>query len=573
VTTLLAPVTGLLDRLRARLAPAPQSQRFLDRPYASVQLLVLAALGLLGFGVLMAVSTTIAASNDVNGTSSASIWTQVVKEGEFVLFGVPVFWFAVRLPPRAFRLLAYPAMVLALVGLLAVLVPGVGVSINGARRWIDIGPLQLQPSEFAKVAVLLWGADLLARKQQFGTLRRARHLFLPLLPGFALVAALVMTEPDLGTTCCFILILLGGWVSAMAVLEPYRLERITSYLHPLRDTGASGYQAIEGLYALASGGFFGVGLGQGTSKYGWVPNASTDYVFAIIGEELGLIGCFAVLALFGLLAYTGMRIARRNADPFVRLVAGAATVWLCGQAVINVGYVTGLLPVTGIPLPLISAGGTSLLASFFVLSCSSPSPGTRRRLWPRPAARSGAAREPAWSGGAGSRYPRPTRRPSAGQLGRQYGSRRHRECRLRRAHLLRRAYRRRCEPQPGPPARPAPQHPLPASPTRTRCGPPVPMGCPGGSGEHHRLRAPRRGRRRSFGWAHRAGDELRRRPAQARAQRGDHRAGYRTRTGYDAHPGPRLSARTDPARATAAPGEPGAACHAGTARCLGGRRR
>jgi cell division protein FtsW len=124
---------------------------------------------------------------------------------------------------------------------------------------------------------------------------------------------------------------------------------------------------VEGLYALASGGLFGVGLGQGTSKYGWVPNANSDYVFAIIGEELGLLGCVAVLALFGLFAYAGMRVVRRSADPFVRLAAGAATIWLCGQAVINIGYVTGLLPVTGIPLPLISAGGTSLIITCFVL--------------------------------------------------------------------------------------------------------------------------------------------------------------------------------------------------------------
>jgi cell division protein FtsW len=259
--------------------------------------------------------------------------------------------------------------------------------VYGARRWIDLGPLQLQPSEFAKVAMLLWGGDLLARKQQLGTLRRARHLFLPLVPGFALVTMLIMLEPDLGTTLCFMLILLGllwmigmparyfgavvavvvGAVTLLAVTAPYRLERLTTFLHPFKDAQNSGFHTVEGLYALASGGLWGVGLGQGTSKYGWVPNANSDYVFAIIGEELGLIGCLTVLGLFGLFAYTGMRVARRNADPFVRLVAGAATVWLCGQAVINIGYVTGLLPVTGIPLPFISAGGTSLLASFFVL--------------------------------------------------------------------------------------------------------------------------------------------------------------------------------------------------------------
>ena len=210
---------------------------------------------------------------------------------------------------------------------------------------------------------------------------------MPLVPGFLLILLLVMLEPDLGTTCCFLLILLGllwmvgmpmryfavvviaiaGAVTLLAFAAPYRWQRITTFLHPFKDAKNTGFHTVEGLYALASGGFFGVGIGQGTSKYGWVPNANSDYVFAIIGEELGLIGCLAVLVLFGMLAYTGMRIARRNADPFVRIVAGGATVWLCGQAVINVGYVCGLLPVTGIPLPFISAGGTSLLASFFVL--------------------------------------------------------------------------------------------------------------------------------------------------------------------------------------------------------------
>lgn len=360
-------------------------RRFLAKPYASVQLMVLATIGLLGFGLLMAVSTTIAAARDNGGTGS--IWNQAVKEIVFIVAGLLIFWFAVRLSPRGFRVLAYPILGIALISLVVVLTPGIGVGVYGARRWIEIGPLQLQPSEFAKLAMLLWAADLLARKQQLGTLKRARHLFVPLLPGFGLVIVLVMLEPDLGTTLCFMLILLGVlWmigmpmryfagivglvglaVTMLAVTEPYRLERLTTFVNPFKDTQTTGYHTVEGLYALASGGVFGVGLGQGTSKYGWVPNANSDYVFAIIGEELGLIGCLTVLVLFGLFAYSGMRIVRRSADPFVRVAAGGATIWLCGQAVINIGYVTGLLPVTGIPLPLISAGGTSLVITFFVI--------------------------------------------------------------------------------------------------------------------------------------------------------------------------------------------------------------
>jgi cell division protein FtsW len=366
----------------ARSRRAGAVGRYLDRPYASVQLMLLAGTGLLGFGLLMAASTTISASNDQGST----IWTQLIREIEFVVVGLPIFWLTLRAAPRRFRTLAYPAMFVAFVSLMAVLVPGLGVGVYGARRWIDIGPLQLQPSEFAKIAILLWAADLLARKQHLKTLNRARHVFLPLLPVFVFVCALIMLEPDLGTTLCFVLILLGvlwtlglpmryfagvllavvGAVTLLAVAEPYRLKRLLTFVHPFQEHRGAGYQTVEGLYALASGGVFGVGLGNGTSKYEWVPNANTDYVFSVIGEELGLLGCVAVLALFALFAFTGLRITRHSADPFVRLAAGGATVWICGQAVINIGYVTALLPVTGIPLPFISAGGTSLLATFFV---------------------------------------------------------------------------------------------------------------------------------------------------------------------------------------------------------------
>jgi cell division protein FtsW len=388
--------SDLAGRVRARVPAAPPPQpasaavsagrRFLDGPYASVQLLLLAGAGLVGFGVLMAVSTTIAASHQADGSGTGSIWAQAIKQFEFLALGLPLFWVAVRLSPRAYRAMTYPVMVISAVMLVAVLIPGIGWGVYGARRWIDLGPLQLQPSEFAKIGMLLWGADLLARKQRLGTLRRARHLFIPLVPGFAFVAALIMLEPDLGTTCCYMLILLGllwmvgmplryfgallavvaGAITLLAVTASYRLQRLMSFTDPFKDAKGAGFHAAQSIYALGSGGLFGVGLGDGTSKY-WVPNANTDFVFAVIGEELGLLGAAVVLALFALLAYTGMRIARRSADPFARLVAGGATIWLCGQAVINIGYVTALLPVTGIPLPFISAGGTSLLASFFVL--------------------------------------------------------------------------------------------------------------------------------------------------------------------------------------------------------------
>ena len=353
-------------------------RRYLEGPYASLQLLLVAGCGLLFFGVLMSASTTISASVHTTG---AAPWQQLIKEGEFIVLSLPVFWLAVRLPPGAYRKLAYPALALAVFAMIGVLIPGIGVTINGAHRWIQLGPFTLQPSEFAKLAILLWGADLLARKEQLRTLSSARHVLLPLVPGFAAMITLVMAEPDLGTSLCFMLVLLGllwmvglplryfggllilvaGAVTLLAVTEPYRLQRITTFLHPNLDPKGAGYHTLQGLYALSSGGIFGVGLGQGTSKYGWVPNANTDYVFAVVGEELGLLGCIAVLVLFGLFTYSAMRIALRSKDSFVRLVASGAAIWIAGQALINIGYVTALLPVTGIPLPFISDGGTSLI--------------------------------------------------------------------------------------------------------------------------------------------------------------------------------------------------------------------
>jgi cell division protein FtsW len=360
------------------------SGRYLETPSASVQLMLAAGSGLLFFGLLMSASTTISASLHTTGDA---IWSQLIREMQFLVISLPVFWLTVRMPPVAYRRLAYPALGIALFALVGVLIPHIGATINDARRWIQLGPLTVQPSEFAKLALLLWGADLLARKEKLKTLTSAKHILVPLVPGFAAVIALVMLEPDLGTTLCFLLLLLGllwmvglpfryfaslmvvvvGAVTLMAVLEPYRLLRLTTFMHPFAHKQGDGFHTVQGLYALSSGGLFGVGLGQGTSKYGWVPNANTDYVFAVVGEELGLLGCLVVLGLFALFTYAGIRLALRTKDPFVRLVASGAAVWIAGQALINIGYVTALLPVTGIPLPFISNGGTSLVLTCGVL--------------------------------------------------------------------------------------------------------------------------------------------------------------------------------------------------------------
>ncbi len=376
-------ITDLRDRVSGtRMIRA--SGRYLEGPYASLQLMLAAGGGLVFLGLLMSASTTISASVHTTGDAP---WAQLIREVQFVVLSLPVFWLAVKMPPSAYRRVVYPALGLALCALLGVLLPGVGVTINGAHRWIQLGPLTVQPSEFAKFAILLWGADLLARKESLKTLSTARHVLVPLVPGFVAVIGLVMLEPDLGTSLCFMLLLLGllwmvglpyryfavlllvvaGSVTLLAVTAAYRLQRLTTFMHPNLDPQNTGYHTIQGLYALSSGGIFGVGLGQGTSKYGWVPNANTDYVFAVVGEELGLVGCAVVLALFALFSYSAVRIAHRCNDPFIRLVSGGAAVWIAGQALINIGYVTALLPVTGIPLPFISNGGTSLILTCAVL--------------------------------------------------------------------------------------------------------------------------------------------------------------------------------------------------------------
>jgi cell division protein FtsW len=336
---------------------------------------------LLAIGLVMVLSASMVKSYQDFGSAYGVFKKQLM----WVVIGLPAFWFGLRLPPRVYQALAYPALLVSVLLLTVVLVPGIGLSAHGGRRWLDIGPLQLQPSEPAKMAFVLWGAAVLVRKDRL--LAQWKHLLVPLVPVATALAGLVMLEPDLGTTLCFVLILFGllwmvgtpfrlfaalgaGVVGAVVLLilaEPYRLARLTSFLNPFADSGNSGYQAVQGLYGLATGGWFGVGLGQSRQKWGLLPNAHTDYIFAILGEELGLVGCLVVLLLFATLAYAGIRIAWRSADPFAQLVAGACTVWLAGQAVINMGYVTGLLPVTGIPLPLISFGGTSLVVTLLVL--------------------------------------------------------------------------------------------------------------------------------------------------------------------------------------------------------------
>jgi cell division protein FtsW len=353
----------------------------LARPLTSFHL-VLAVFGLLtAFGLVMVLSASSVQSYAEDGSSYVVFHRQLL----YCVAGLALFWIGLRIPLWLVRKISLPAMVLCLVLLVAVLTP-LGSRINGARSWFTLGSFgSFQPSEIAKLALALWGAHVLVAKRQ--VLHRWRHLLIPVLPVALFMFALVMLQPDLGTTITMVIVLLallwfagapvtlfavavGGAAAgalALAVIADYRSDRIDAFLNPdAADRQGIGYQASQATFSLADGGWFGAGLGQGHAKWMYLPNAHNDFIFAIIGEELGLVGCVVVLALFATLAYVGLRIAGRNTDPWNQLIAATLTTWLVAQAAINMGYVVGLLPVTGLPLPLISSGGTSLVVTMLV---------------------------------------------------------------------------------------------------------------------------------------------------------------------------------------------------------------
>ena len=414
----------------AQSGPAADRVPLLARPLTSYYLLLSACGLLLALGLVMVLS----ASSIVAYATSGSPWGFFAKQALWIGIGLPLMLLASRMSLKRFRSLAYPALIVTIIGLLMVLVPGLGVSANGATRWGGVGPFTLQPSEIAKLALVLWGADLLVRKRRM--LGEWRHLLVPLLPMATLICLLIMLQPDLGTAMVtFSVVLCLLWVvgapmrlfasvlaavtfagTLLAVVEPYRLQRLTSFADPFADAQNTGYQAVQGLFALSSGGWWGLGLGASREKWSYLPHAHTDFILAIIGEELGLVGTLLVVVLFGVLAYAGIRVAQRCGDPFGRLVAAGISTWITAQALINMGAVVGLLPITGIPLPLISFGGSSLVPTLFaigiLLALAKQEPAARQVLADRTARRSARRRVPAarTQNGATSRTGRTTRR-------------------------------------------------------------------------------------------------------------------------------------------------------------------
>ncbi|MEV6630652.1 putative peptidoglycan glycosyltransferase FtsW [Actinoplanes sp. NPDC051470] len=406
----------------------PAIHGLLARPLSSYYLLTASSGLLLLIGLTMVFSATSVKAYSEHGNAFSAIRNQAI----FAALGLLAFWVCQRLPAGTLRSLAKYVLggavaLLALLDLL-VLLESAGV-VESAKvgpfeaqlLWLYIGPIGIQPSELAKLGVVLWGADIIARKG--AALGHWRELAMPLFPMVGLLFVLVGYN-DLGTMLVLLALIVGLlWAAgvrlrifaALGVLglsgiglliaaasrgagsgavgqDNYRLERVTSFISPPPDCSQGPcYQLMQARSAIYEGGWFGVGLGKSALKWDWLPQSDNDFIFAIFAEELGVVGCFVVLALLSVLAYTGFRIARRVDDPFRRLAATGITTWLVAQAVINIGGVVGLLPITGLPLPFISAGGSALvvtLAAIGILaSFARAEPDAARALNARPPSR------------------------------------------------------------------------------------------------------------------------------------------------------------------------------------------
>jgi cell division protein FtsW len=341
-------------------------------------LLLASTIALLVMGALMVYSASFVVAHNEFNDDAYFLTRQLI----WVAIGLVGLVAAMRVDYRVWRRWSLPIMAACIGLLVLVLVPGIGASSYGAVRWLKLGPVQVQPSEIAKLALILYLADWLARRGNLvGDLLKG---LLPFGIIVTIVAVLVEVQPDLGTTsiivgvaaCVFFVaganllhlavIGLGAVAAAAALLahlSGYQLERVRAFLDPWSDVQGSGWHTVQGLIALGSGGIFGHGLGNGLHKAYWVPNAHTDAIFAIIGEELGLIGTLGVLGLFGVLAWRGFLIAWRAPDQFGRLFATGLTCMLILQALVNVAVVTNSLPYTGVTLPLVSFGGSSTVIS------------------------------------------------------------------------------------------------------------------------------------------------------------------------------------------------------------------
>jgi cell division protein FtsW len=347
-----------------------------QRSWPNGFILLLALVGVLNLiGLVMVLS----ASSVESIRQYGSPWFYFERQLLWLAVGTVAFAITLRIDYRRWRPLGLVALAATMALLFAVLVPGIGISVGGSSRWIGVSSWRVQPSELAKLALVLFVADILDRRSD--RMSEWRYAMTPVLVAFACVGMLVMIQPDMGTTMVMGSIVLsalyvagsplGPMVGvlgvgaalglAMAVAAPYRWRRMTAFLHPFADASNTGYQSAQGLVALGSGHLAGLGLGASRASWGYLPNQQTDFIFAIIGEETGLVGTLLVISLFAALAVVGVRAACRAPDRFGALLAAGITAWIIGQAIVNIGAVVGLLPVTGVPLPFVSFGGSSLV--------------------------------------------------------------------------------------------------------------------------------------------------------------------------------------------------------------------
>ena len=344
----------------------------MKRGHLETNVLVLVTIALVAFGMVMVYSATSASAAIGGGNPTYYL----KRQGIYALLGVALLLVASRWNYRSLRHLA-PVLVLGSLLLLVVALAG-GQSVNGARRWIQFGGATFQPSELAKLSLGVWTALFLARRPVPRTLK---ELTKPIGLVTAVFCALILAEPDLGTVIALCLMVgamllvagapvrmlgsasaIAGAVVLFAIwFEPYRRTRIFSFINPWHDAQGAGFQTVQAMIGLGSGGFFGVGLGEGVQKVFYLPEAHTDMIFAIIGEELGLVGVTLVIAAYAAFAWAGLRIALNCQEPFGKALAAGLTTLVCGQAALNLAAVVGIAPLTGIPLPLVSYGGTSLV--------------------------------------------------------------------------------------------------------------------------------------------------------------------------------------------------------------------
>ncbi len=339
--------------------------------------LMIATFGLLFIGVIMILS----ASTTVSYKQFNNQYIIFLRQLMFAGIGI-IMMIAISFLPKVFFFKwAKVALWLSIILLGLVLIPSIGISVAGQRNWISLwGPFRLQPSEIAKLTLIVWGSVVLS-KQVRSKVTTWQNLLVPVFPVGVIVSILVILQGDLGTALIIGPILLSlfyaigaplrlfTWstifgllaIFLLSIQEGYRIQRFLSWINPSAENQDAGWQVMHGKYALASGGWTGIGLGASKEKWGWLPAAHTDFIFAVVGEEIGLVGTVIVLIFIGTIAFVALSLARKTNDLFTKLIATSVAAWIVVQSIINIGAVLGLLPVTGVPLPLVSYGGSSLV--------------------------------------------------------------------------------------------------------------------------------------------------------------------------------------------------------------------